>query len=65
MSFLDEKERKRLFKKRSFYNAPMEKPKLKKLSNIDMWHELPFYDESNILETTKAFKNMQEAIALK
>ena len=56
MSFLDKKETKRLFKKRPFYNAPIEKPKIKKLSNVDMWHELLFYDESNILETTKAFK---------
>ena len=28
-----------------FYNALIKKPKIKHLSNIELLHELPFYDE--------------------
>ena len=40
MSFWDEKEAKRLFQKLPFYNVLIETSK-----NIDLLHELPFYDE--------------------
>ena len=43
----------------------IEKTKIKKLNNINKLHELPFYDELNIVKTAKAFKIMQEIIALK
>lgn len=33
-----------------------EKPQIKPLKNIDMLHELPFYDELSIVKTLKAFK---------
>ena len=56
MSFWDEKERKELFKKLPFYNALIEKPKIKHLSNIDLPKELPFYDELSVVEISKAFK---------
>ena len=32
------------FKKLPFYNKPIEKPKIKRLKNIDQLAELPFYE---------------------
>ena len=34
----------------------IENPEIKKLSNIELLHELPFYDELNIKEISKAFR---------
>ena len=34
----------------------IEKPGIKKSSNIELLHELPFYDELSITEVSKAFK---------
>ena len=34
----------------------MKKTKIKHLSNIELLHELPFYDELSIVEISKAFK---------
>ena len=50
------KEAKRLFQKLRFYNVLIEKPKIKHLSNIDLLHELSFYNELNIKQISKAFK---------
>ena len=36
---------KKIFQILPFYNAFIEKPKIKHLSNIQLLHELPFYDE--------------------
>ena len=44
---------------------PIKNPKIKKLNNADMLSEIPLYDELNIAKIAKAFKNMQEAMALK
>ena len=52
----NEKEAKSLFQILPFYNAFIEKPEIKKLSNIELLHDLPFYDELSITETSKAFK---------
>ena len=40
----------------SFYNVLIRKPKIKHLSNIELLHELPFYDELTVVEISKAFK---------
>ena len=40
----------------SFYNVLIEKPKIKHLSNIELLHELPFYDELSVVEISKAFR---------
>ena len=56
MSFWDEKEAKNFFQKLPFYKVLTEKPKLKHLSNIDLLHELPFYDELSVVEISRAFK---------
>ena len=44
------------FKKLSFYNKPIEKPKVKRLKNIDQLAELPFYEQLIIIETNQAFR---------
>ena len=54
--FLNEEEAKNLFQTLPFYNVLIEKPEINKLSNIELLHELPFYDELNITEVSKAFK---------
>ena len=39
----------KLFQMLPFYNAFIEKPKIKHLSNIELLlHELPFYDELSV-----------------
>ena len=56
MSLWDIKEAKGLFQELPFYNVLIEKPKIKHPKNIDLLHELPFYDELNILQISKALK---------
>ena len=43
------------FKELSFFNLSIEKPKIKRLQNIDLLPELPFYDQLNIIKTDQAF----------
>ena len=38
-----------------FYNTFIEKPEIKKLSNIKLLQELPFYDELSIVKNSNAF----------
>ena len=51
----NEKEAKSLFQTLPFYFL-IERPEIKKSSNIELLHELPFYDEMSITEVSKAFK---------
>ena len=44
------------FKGLPFYNKPIEKPNIKRLKNIDLLSELPFYKELNITKKNQAFK---------
>ena len=44
------------FKELPFYNKHIEKPKIKRLKNIDLLSELPFYEEPNIIKTNHAFR---------
>ena len=43
------------FKELTFYNVPIEKPKIKRLKNIDLLPELPFCDQLNIIKTDHTF----------
>ena len=54
--FWNEKEAKNLFQILPFHNVLIEKPEVKQLSNVELLHELPFYDELSITEVSKAFK---------
>ena len=56
MSSGNGKEAKRLFQILPFYNVPIEKPRIKHLKNIDLLHELLFYNELSIEKISKAFK---------
>ena len=47
---------KKLFQILPFYNVLTEKPKLKHLSNIELLHELSFYDELSVVKKSNAFK---------
>ena len=52
MSFWDSK---KLFQILPFYDTFIEKPEIKKLSNIKLLQELPFYDELNVVKSSNAF----------
>ena len=43
------------FNKLLFYNVPIEKPIIKRLKNVDLLAELPFYNQLNIIRTDHAF----------
>ena len=43
------------FKELPFYNKPIEKPKVKRLKNIDWLAELPFYEQLSVIKTNQAF----------
>ena len=44
------------FKELPFYNKQIEKPKIKRLKNIDLLSELLFYEELNVIKTNHAFR---------
>ena len=44
------------FKELPFYNKHIEKPKIKRLKNIDLLSELPFYEELNVIKTNHVFR---------
>ena len=46
----------KLFQELPLYNVLIQKPRIKHLKNIDLLHELPFYDELNIVKISEAFK---------
>ena len=48
-----------------FYNALIEKPKIRHLSNIELLHELLFYDELSVVKNQMHLKDMQEVIKLR
>ena len=43
------------FKELPFYNKHIEKPKIKRLKNIDLLSELSFYEALNVIKTDHAF----------
>ena len=44
------------FKELLFYNKYVQKPRIKRLKNIDLLSELPFYEVLNVIKTNHAFK---------
>ena len=44
------------FKELPFYNKPIEKPKTKRLKNIDRLDELPFYEQLVVIKLNHAFQ---------
>ena len=56
MRLWNKKEVERSLKELPFYNASIEKTYIKRLNNIYVLHELPFYNELSIVKTSRAFK---------
>ena len=44
------------FKELPFYNELIKKPKIKRLKNVYLLAELPFYEQLSIIKTNQAFK---------
>ena len=42
-----------------FYNKHIEKPKIKRLKNIDLLFELPFYEKLNVIKQIVHLEGMQ------
>ena len=47
------------FKDLPYYNKPTEKPKTKRLKNIDLLSELPFNEELSVIKQIMRLKDMQ------
>ena len=47
------------FKELPFFNVSSGKSKIKRLKNIDLLAELPFYDQLNIIKTDQAFSGYE------
>ena len=56
MDFGMKKKQKNLFPVLPFDNVLIEKPEIKKISNLELLQELPFYDDLSIAEISKAFR---------
>ena len=44
------------FKDLPFYNKHIKKTKIKRLKNIDLLSELPFYEERNVIKISYSFR---------
>ena len=44
------------FKELPFYNEFIKKPKIKRLKNVDLLDQQPFYEQLSIIKTNQAFK---------
>ena len=53
-----------MFQKLPFY-VLIKNQKVKRLKNIDLLHELPFYEESNVEKISKAFKRYGRGYKIK
>ena len=51
---------KKLLEEQPFYKKPIEKPRIKKLSEQELLRELPFYDDINILRNETTFRGYAE-----
>ena len=54
MAVLSEINRVNYFKELPFYNKPIEKPRIKRLTDINLLAELPFYKQLGIIKTNQA-----------
>ena len=43
------------FKELPFFNVSIDKPKIKRLSDINLLAELPFHDQLSVIKTDQAF----------
>ena len=45
-----------MFQELPFYNVLVGKPRVKRVKNMALLHQLPFYEELNIVKKSEAFK---------
>ena len=50
-----------IFRLLPFYDTYIEKPKIKKLNNVELLKELPFYDEFSIVKNKTAFSGYAQS----
>ena len=50
-----------IFKILPFYDSYIEKPKVKKLNNVQLMKELPFYDKLSIVKNKTAFSGYPQS----
>ena len=55
---------KNLLKILPFYNILIDSPKIKKLSNVELLYELPFYDSLNIKEISKVSRRYAKSFSI-
>ena len=51
----------KIFQILPFYNTYIDKPKVKKLNNVQLLKELPFYEELNIVKNKTAFSGYAQS----
>ena len=51
----------KMFQVLPFYNTHIERRKVKKLNNVELLKELPFYDELSIVKTKTAFSGYAQS----
>ena len=56
MSNINDSNEANCFKELPFYNKLIKKPEIKRLKNIDLLTEKPFYKQLNIIKTNQAFR---------
>ena len=47
------------FKELPFFNVSIDKPKIKRLTNINLLDELPFYKRLSVIKTDQAFSGYE------
>ena len=53
------------FKELLFNSNPIEKPKVKRLKNIDQLAELPFHEQLNVIKTNQMFRGYSMSYKVK
>ena len=53
------------FKEILFYNKPIKKPEIKRLKNIYLLSELPFYEELSVIKTDHTFRGYAKSFKVK
>ena len=51
----------KIFKILPFYNTRIDQPRVKKLNNVELLKELPFYDELSIVKNKTAFSGYAQS----
>ena len=51
----------KIFRILPFFNTYIEKPEVKKLNNVELLKELPFYDELNFVKNKAAFNSYAQS----